>query len=223
LNIFCIILARGGSKGLPGKNIKTFIDKPLIAHTIEAAKEAGLKVHVSSDCSEILNISESFGAVPLKRPEELSTDTATSDSAIHFHLEESSKSQKYDSVMLLQPTSPLRNSEDIKKAMELYQIKGPSVFSVTELKVSPFRSYTIEENMLSPILTQTEVTRRQDYQRAYAANGAIYIFDSDSFLREKTIPKDKVVPYIMSQDKSIDIDTIVDFKLAEFIYNNQLG
>ena len=218
MKFFCICLARGGSKGLPGKNIKSLNGKPLIAYTIEAALNTSEidEIFVSSDSKEILDIAKTYGANTLIRPDELASDEATSDDAIWYHLNEASQNRNFDGVILLQPTSPLRRSEDIIKAIELFKKQNKTVFSVSELDVSPYRSYLIEEGHLKPLFDETNASRRQDETKTYAANGAIYIFNCKDFLTTKRIPRKDITPYIMEKKRSIDIDDLIDFKLAEF-------
>lgn len=219
MRFFCISLARGGSKGLPGKNIKQFNGKPLIAYTIEEALNSPYveEIFVSSDSKDILKESVSYGASPLKRPEELATDEATSEDAIWFHLNNALKEKNYDAVILLQPTSPLRKSSDINSAVELYKKNKSPVYSVTQLDISPFRSFKIENNLLTPLFDKEKKSRRQDEESTFAANGAIYIFDSQEFLENKKLPSENITPYIMDKKRSYDIDDYTDFLMAEFM------
>ena len=219
MNFFCICLARGGSKGIPGKNIKMFCGKPLISYTIEAALASSeiVDIFVSSDSAKILSVSSKFGAKPLERPKGLATDEATSDEAIWYHFNQLYEEKKYDAIILLQPTSPLRTSKDIDSAIEIFKEYKNNVFSVSELEISPLRSYFISENLLHPIIETENASRRQDERKAYVANGAIYIFDSKEFLKTKQISRKNIVPYVMEKRNGIDIDNIIDFQLAELI------
>lgn len=216
-----IITARGGSKGLPGKNIIRVLDKPLIAYTIDAALKSELitKTIVSSDDDEILSISESFGAVPLKRPVEFAQDESSSEDAItHVINALKSEGEEFDLFVLLQPTSPLRNSNDIDNA--LYQMidkNANGVISVFNIGVKPFKSYYLDrEGFLQGVHNNKAPNmRRQDLPDAYLANGAIYAVYVKDFLSSKSLIPANTIPYVMPKSKSIDVDTIEDVRLVE--------
>jgi CMP-N,N'-diacetyllegionaminic acid synthase len=213
-----VIPARGASKRVPRKNALLLGDKPLIAWSIEAAKKSRYidRVVVSSDDDEILSIAKEFGADMLKRPKELATDTATTFDTIVHVIENMEKSYEY--IVLLQPTSPLRESIDIDEAIEMLEQKGADgVVSVCEMEHSPLWSNTLPDDMSMQNFLKDEVInkRSQDLQKYYRLNGAIYIVKIDKFLKQKSLFLDKnTFAFEMSQERSIDIDTKLDFKIA---------
>jgi CMP-N,N'-diacetyllegionaminic acid synthase len=213
-----VIPARGASKRVPRKNALLLGDKPLIAWSIEAAKKSRYidRVVVSSDDDEILSIAKEFGADMLKRPKELATDTATTFDTIVHVIENMEK--RYEYIVLLQPTSPLRESIDIDEAIEMLEQKGADgVVSVCEMEHSPLWSNTLPDDMSMQNFLKDEVInkRSQDLQKYYRLNGAIYIVKIDKFLKQKSLFLDKnTFAFEMSQERSIDIDTKLDFKIA---------
>jgi len=217
-----IIPARGGSKRLPKKNILDLNGKPLIAHTIEASLKSKYidKVVVSSDSEEILNISKKFGADIIKRPNELADDTSTTFDAIEHTI---NNLKKYDYIILLQPTSPLRNNIHIDEACELLENKrADAIVSVCEMEHSPLWSNTLDKNLSMDNFLKDEIInkRSQDLEKYYRLNGAIYIIDTDKLLENKSfILKENIYAYIMDREASIDIDEKIDFKMAEVLIN----
>lgn len=213
-----IIPARGGSKRLPNKNILDLNGKPLISYSIEAGLQSKYidKVIVSSDNDKILKISKEFGADTIQRPNELSSDSSTSFDAINHTID---NNQKYDYILLLQPTSPLRNSEHIDKAIELLNIKNANaVISICELDHSPLWSNTLNKDLSMKGFLSNEVLnkRSQDLEPYYRLNGAIYLCNTEILLKEKSFfIKDKIFAYRMEKNVSIDIDEEVDFNIAE--------
>lgn len=219
-----IIPARGGSKGVPRKNIKLFAGKPLIAHTIEEALKSKYldTVIVSTEDQEVENISKEYGAKVVKRPNILAKDNSPTIDAI-FHVLEFLKIQNEEQtvVVLLQPTSPLRNFQDIDNAINLFLTNEcESVISVCESEHPPYWAYKIDHNYLNPILDSRYLKmRRQDLPKSYMPNGAIYV-SAVKFLQEyRNFNSSKTLPYIMPSIRSIDIDNILDFNFAEFLYN----
>ena len=215
-----IIPARGGSKRLPRKNVLDLCGKPLIAYTIEAALKSKYidKVIVSSDDEEILNISSNFGADIIKRPIDLANDTATTFDTIKHTID---NFEKYDYIVLLQPTSPLRNEKHIDEAIELLEKKkADAIVSVCEMDHSPLWSNTLPKdgNMSNFLKDEILNKRSQDLEKYYRLNGAIYICKTSKLLEEKSfILKKKIFAYIMDRKNSIDIDEKVDFDMAEVI------
>jgi CMP-N,N'-diacetyllegionaminic acid synthase len=219
-----IIPARGGSKRLPKKNILDLNGKPLIAWSIEAGLKSKYidKVLVTSDNDEVLNISDSFGAITLKRPSKLATDTSTTYGAIEHAIE---NHQGYDYIVILQPTSPLRTSYHIDEAIKKLEDKNSdALIGVCETEHSPLWCNTLDENncmenFLSDTITKT---RSQDLPKYYRINGAMYICDTKQFLREKNLYlKKNIHAYIMNREDSIDIDTKLDFLIAQTIIENK--
>ena len=218
-----IIPARGGSKGIPHKNIMDLCGKPLISYSIEAAKRSKYidYVLVSTDDVGIKEVSMKYGAnVPFLRPDKISSDEAKSiDVVLHGIEFLKNHGEKFDYVVLLQPTSPLRTYEDIDSAIELIlEKKESSLVSLCQVDENPILMRTIEENNLKPILQfNGDNLRRQDLPTYYIFNGALYINTVEMLLKENAFVNEKSIPYIMEKNKSVDIDTIIDAKLAEYI------
>lgn len=218
-----IIPARGGSKRLPRKNILELCGKPLIAWSIEAGLNCKYidKVIVSSDDNEILEISKFFNANILKRPKKLATDTATTFDAIKHAIE---NVEKYDYVVLLQPTSPLREKKHIVEAIELLESKNAdAVVSVCEVDHSPLWSNTLpDDGSMKGFLKDKVINKRsQDLEKFYRLNGAIYICKIDELLKEKSFMlKNNVYAYKMDKQSSIDIDEKSDFDIANYLIGN---
>ncbi len=216
-----IIPARGGSKRLPRKNVLDLSGKPLIAHTIEAGLKSNYvdKVVVSSDDEEILKISKKFGAETIKRPDNLANDTATTFDAIKHTID--NNIDKYNYIVLLQPTSPLRNEKHIDEAIELLEIKNAdAIISVCEMEHSPLWSNTLPQDGSMKGFLRDEVLnkRSQDLEKYYRLNGAIYICKTDKLLENKNfLLKDNIFSYVMDRKNSVDIDEEIDFKITETI------
>ncbi len=216
-----IIPARCGSKGIKDKNIYPLLGKPLIAWSIDAALHAEYitKTVVSSDCDKILSVAKEYGAHPIKRPEALATDTAPSEPLILDVIEQlEQRGESYDYIVLLQPTSPLRNSDDIDEAIKrLLQTGADALISVYEPSHSPYKAFIRNENgFLRGIVDNDKpFMRRQDLPPVYFTNGAIYIIDTSIFKDTKRLFCERTIPYIMSAKKSVDIDTLDDIKRAE--------
>lgn len=217
-----IIPARGGSKGVPGKNIKSLAGKPLIQYTIEAALDVFRADHilVSTDSEEIKSVSESCGVeVPFLRPNELATDTSSSyDVLLHAVRFATQQGLEFDTVVLLQPTSPFRTGVHIEEALNLYNDNLDMVVSVKLADANPYYSL-FEENKDGYLNKSKEgnFTRRQDCPDVYEYNGAIYVINKESLLKEALGSFKKVKKYVMSAESSLDIDTPLDWKIAELI------
>ncbi|SFV02686.1 acylneuraminate cytidylyltransferase family protein [Butyrivibrio sp. INlla21] len=218
-----IIPARSGSKGLQDKNIKELAGKPLIAYTIEAAlkSECFDEVMVSTDSSYYADIAKKYGAnVPFLRSDKNSTDKATSWDMVDEVLSGyKDMNKEYDTFCLLQPTSPLRTAEDIKNAYELYKNKASfAVVSVCEAEHSPLWCGQLPENgEFIDFISPESMKRRQDAGKFYRLNGAIYIVDITRFQNDRFFYKKGSFAYVMEQDRSVDIDTEIDFKLAQIM------
>ena len=213
-----IIPARGGSKRLPRKNVLELCGKPLIAWSIEAGLKSKYidKLIVTSDDEDILSISEKYGSDIIKRPEELSNDTATTFDALKHTID---NLEKYDYIVLLQPTSPLRNEKYLDEAIELLEQKNAdAVISVCEMDHSPLWSNTLPEdgNMRGFLREEILNKRSQDLEKYYRLNGAVYICKTDKLLENKSFfLKDNIFAYIMDRKSSIDIDEEIDFLFAK--------
>lgn len=217
-----VIPARGGSKGVPNKNIKLLKGKPLIQYTIEAARELFKddQILVSTDSSEIKNVVENIGLnVPFLRPDELSTDEAGTQGVLLHALSFIEKKGFSPNVLvLLQPTSPFRNAEHIKEAISLYDDSLDMLVSVKETSANPY--YVLrEENELGYLENskQGDFTRRQDCPKVWELNGAIYIINIKSLKSQKINEFKKIKKFVMDDVSSHDIDTQLDWKLAEVL------
>lgn len=217
--VLALITARGGSKGLPRKNILLAAGKPLVAWTIDAAISAECveRVVLSSDDHEIMDAARSAGCdVPFCRPAHLATDVATSIDVVLHALDQL---PGFEYVVLLQPTSPLRTAEDIDAAFGLMIESGaPSCVSVCDVDQSPYWMYKVAAgNKLERLLSGMDrVTRRQDLPPIYILNGAIYIANIDWLRVNKSFVGVETVAYLMPKERSLDIDTAQDFELFRF-------
>lgn len=219
--ILAIIPARGGSKGIPGKNIIDVAGKPLIAWTIEAAKKSRYidRLILSSDDDEIIKVATQWGCeVPFKRPDELAKDdTPGIDPVLHAL----SKIPTFDYIVLLQPTSPLRRTEDVDGCIEkCITQQANCCVSVTEPDKSPFWMYYINsKDVLEPVVSidKKRATRRQDLPIVYALNGAVYVARCEWLLANKTFLSEETIGYTMSKEHSIDIDSWRDLQLTKLI------
>lgn len=221
-----IIPARGGSKGLPRKNISLLCGKPLIHYSIEAALESGCvdEVVVSTDSEEIAKISGQAGAnIPFMRPADLATEGATTidvlKHAVTFYEQE--QHRFFDNIILLQPTSPLRTSLDIVEAYRIFtEDNADSLQSVSPSEVHPYLLREMDGSQLTSYLKNDREDvrlRRQDLENFYVLNGAIYIVKRDILMNKSTLIGSNNCGYIMPENKSIDIDNEFDLRLAEFL------
>jgi len=222
-----IIPARGGSKGIPGKNLKTLNNSPLIAHTIRSARRCKSidKVIVTSDDDEILAVSRANGATAIKRPTELATDEAPTEPALEHCVKTLEvQGEKIDIIVLLQCTSPLRNDEDIENALTKFKDSGAdSLLSVCKSH-SFFWKCSPETGFASELYDYKNRPRRQDIEdedRWYRENGAIYITKRDILMNEHNRLGGKIALYIMPEQFSLEIDTEFDFWLVETIMQHR--
>lgn len=224
MKILYIIPARGGSKGIPGKNIKAFLGKPLICHTIDHAREAGAEdrdICVSTDSEEIRRVVEEYGLpVPFLRPDHLATDTAGTYEVLRHALEwYEGQGREYDMVVLLQATSPLCTGEDIRKAVEMWEPGIDMVVSVCEAAANPYFNIfeTDREGNLHISKGDGHYLRRQDAPKAWEYNGAIYAMSAESMKRMHMADFPVRRPYAMPSWRSVDLDTPADWERAERI------
>ena len=221
LRVLAIIPARGGSKGLPRKNIIDFDGKPLIAWTIEASLNSKYitKTVVSSDDDEILNISKKYGSDTIKRPFDLASDNATSESVVKHAIDYlSSNGEEFDILILLQPTSPLRTAIDIDEGFGImFHSEATAVISVCEYDSKILKSCKENEKGFLEGVTKNEYLfmKRQDLPIVYMPNGAFYIIYKSLFLDRITFMTDNTSPYVMPVNLSVDIDTIEDINNIE--------
>ena len=219
-----IIPARSGSKGLKDKNIKLLSGRPLLAYTIEAARESGLfdEIMVSTDSQEYADIAKQWGAnVPFLRSDELSNDTASSWDVVKEVIEGyKDLGTEFDTVALLQPTSPLRTSNDIVEGYKVLKEKAANfVVGVCEMDHSPLWANTLPEDLSMENFIRPEVVKvpRQNIPTYYRINGALYIIKVDYLMRTPDIYGDRSFASVMSKENSIDIDDQMDFTIAEVL------
>jgi CMP-N-acetylneuraminic acid synthetase len=208
VKIISIIPARGGSKGLPKKNILELAGKPLIAWTIESSLKSKYisKTIVSSDCDEILNISSKYGSEILKRPDELARDTTPTEPVVEHILQNIKDLGNYSYLVLLQPTSPLRDEKDIDEAIsKLIQEKdATALISVKEIDNKILKAFKINNNGYLEGISNNKYPfmRRQDLPKVFMPNGAIYIISINEFLKTKRLFSDNAISYLMNEEKS---------------------
>lgn len=226
-NIIAIIPARGGSKGLPGKNIIPLGGKPLIAYSIEVARKSRLidRVIVTTDDEEIASVAKKYGAeVPFIRPAELAQDDTPPDPVLKHALTylEEKEGVKPEIIVWLEPPCPFRTAEEIDKAIVTLQNdpEADSLRSVIEPFQNPFKSWTIGEGgYLSPLIKvegqSLHTGPRQKTQKVYWQNGAIFLVKYDTIMKKGNFFGDKILPYILESSRFIDIDKREDLELAE--------
>jgi len=227
MNPLIVIPARGGSKGVPRKNIKLLKEKPLIHYTIEAAQQLFdyKNICVTTDDEEIKTVAEATGIkVPFLRPKELASDTSGSYEVL-LHAIEYYENQGYfpDTLILLQPTSPFRTSNQIEEALKLYSKDIDMVVSVKETSSNPY--YVLFEENENGFLKKSKeanFTRRQDCPKVWEYNGAIYVINIESLKKQPISSFEKIIKYEMDEFSSHDIDTLFDWKLAELMLNQSV-
>lgn len=227
MKILYIIPARAGSKGLPGKNTKMLGEKPLIVHSIDFALKnikSGDQLCISTNDDEVITIASNLGIqVPFKRPEELASDFATTyDVIMHAIKHYEDQNKFFDLVLLLQPTSPFRNQEDFENIIHAYEDDVEMIVSVKKAKENPY--FTIfEENELGFLdkSKKGDFQRRQDCPDVFTFNGSMYLMSVNALKKSKIQEFSKIKKIIMPEERSIDIDTMADWTLAEYYLNKQ--
>lgn len=218
-----IIPARGGSKGIPGKNIKPLCGKPLICYAIDNARALTADEHIclTTDSEEIRRVAEDYGLhVPFLRPQELATDTsATQEALIHALDFYRDRGREYKRIVLLQPTSPLRTPEDIRKCLDLYTGDIDMVVSVKPAATNPYYNAfeTAPDGTLHISKGDGHYTRRQDAPQVWEYTGAVYVINADSLRRMPMSEFPRRLPSPTDPRKSIDLDTPLDWTIAETI------
>lgn len=225
-----IIPARSGSKGLPDKNISLLLGKPLMAYTIEAAVQSGLfdTIHLSTDSEQYAEIARRYGAeTPFLRSRQNSDDAASSWGVVLEVLEGyERKGNVFDTVMMLQPTSPLRTAEDIHNAYRTMREKHAfTVVSVCEAEHPPVWSNVLpESHCMDGFLSHDGKKQRQVWSKYFRLNGALYLFDAEYFKEHKSISYDAhSYAYVMPQERSVDIDGPLDLLVAETLLRARKG
>jgi CMP-N-acetylneuraminic acid synthetase len=220
-SVLVIIPARGGSKGVPKKNIKFLGDKPLIAHAIDCAKASTktAKIIVTTDSEEIAEVAKAYKSEVILRPTTLAEDNSNVVTAVEHVLQ--NVEEQYDIIVLLQPTSPLRTGQDLDKVIAILEEnnKVDAVISVVPLDdLHPARMYNIVDQKLSPFMDNGETLRRQDLQPVYYRNGCFYAIRTEAFLKEKSFMISNKMPYVMDTEWLANIDSPRDFKIAAVLY-----
>lgn len=224
-----VIPARGGSKGIPHKNIKPLNGKPLIQYTIDEARQIASDddICVSTDDPEIIKCVEDYGLkVPFIRPVELATDTAgTYEVLLHALNFYEKQGRHYDAVLLLQNTSPFRKAEQIKEALKLYTPELDMVVSVKECAANPYYCVFEEDNdgYLHVCKGDGNIYRRQDAPKVYEYNGAIYIMNAEKLKTTHMHKMQKRIKYVMDDLSSFDLDTMWDWQMAENIFAQSIN
>lgn len=229
--MLAIIPARGGSKGLPRKNIKLLDGLPLICHSIKNALESKLvnRVIVSTEDKEIASISENFGAeVPFMRPDNLASDKSmVMDTYLNVvDLISQQYSSPVESFVALLPTAPLRTSKDIDEAIKIFnEKKADSVISVLEAPTPLYwhRRITDDGKLKNYLPEFDAVKNRQELKKTYIPNGAVYVFKTEILRSTRQYYNEKTYPYIMPIERSVDIDNLIDFKWAEFLLSEKFN
>ena len=230
--VVAIIPARGGSKGLPGKNIRSLCSKPLIAWTIEVAKKSKYidMILCTTDSAEIKNVAESYGAeAPFLRPIELAADTTPTIDVV-FHALEYIKvvqNKEFDYVILLEPTSPLREYDDIDRMLEILEEKKnkfDAIVSLGEVSQSPSILKRIFDDEIEPFCHELpKTTRRQDNEPAYFPYGVAYVVKKTVLMREKSFYPERCTSFIIKRYQCYEIDDIYDFICVENIMKYEWG
>lgn len=222
-----LIPARGGSKGIPGKNVKLFAGKPLVSYSILLARQFAKDsdICLSTDDDAIVVVAEKMGLpVLFRRPPEFATDTASSNDVILHTLGfYASLGRTFDNIVLLQPTSPLRQAIHLKEALSLYTPEIDLVLSVKLTEANPY--FVLFEENDDGLLEKSKTgnfTRRQDCPKVWQANGAIYIYNVNSLKQAIEPATRRIVKYVMESKYSADLDTELDWQYAEYL-NSKLN
>lgn len=224
-----LITARGGSKGIPGKNIKKLAGKPLIEYSIDIARELSddSMICVSTDDDEIIEVVENLGlTVPFKRPKELATDESGSYEVIMHALKfYENQGDQIDKVVLLQPTSPLRTLDHIKKGLEEYSPNMEMLVGVKETDVNPYYKLFEEDSkgFLQTSKDKRKIIRRQDAPKVYEVNGALYIINVKALKNKSSLDKLNKHKFVMDKYASVDIDDMLDWYICELIIEKKLA
>lgn len=227
--IIAVIPARGGSKGLSRKNIRPLGGRPLIAHSIEAAQKSKLigRVIVTTDDEEIADVARKYGAeVPFMRPVELAGDDTPPGPVLKHALEflKEKEGIEPEIIVWLEPPCPFRTAQEIDEAIQMLQAdpEADSLRSVCEPFQNPFKSWTLEGKYLRPLLENKSVMLhtgpRQETQKVYWQNGALFLVKYDTIMKKGNFFGDKILPYFMESNRFIDIDKAEDLELAEWFY-----
>ena len=224
MNLLSLIPARGGSKGIPRKNIRKLSGKPLIAWSIEAAQKSSFvdRIVVSTDDEEIAIIARSYGAeVPFLRPTELSRDDTPGIAPVLHALEQF---PEVEQILLLQPTSPLRTTADIDGIVKMFrEVQAPAAVSICESSKHPNWMFSCgKDGTLSPFTDNPIATLRQDLPKVYTLNGALYLAKTDWIQQNRSFLSPETLGYVMPPERSADIDTLLDWEWVELLMSKKL-
>lgn len=232
MRVLFVITARGGSKGVPRKNVRMLGEIPLIAYKIISAKKCCYesRIIVSTEDKEIAAISKEYGAeVPFLRPEELATDSASSmDVVLHaMNWISENDTRKYDYVCLLEPSSPFASYIDLNEALRLIEERqADTLLGMKEVEVATTFIHPLDENEgLSEFyyaIENVSSIRRQDQKREYTMNGCMYIARWDYFMANRLFHSVNSIPYVMPEEKSIEIDTLLDYEIARMLIEKEI-
>lgn len=230
--VLVIITARGGSKGLPKKNIKPLLGKPLIGWTLEQAKNCDYvdEIFVSTDCPEIAKVCDDFEVkVPFLRPNELATDTSSSMDVVEHVINSLEKENNFfDYILLLEPTSPLRKKDDIKNAIEkvVNNNDADGLITMGEVHMEHpmiVKKVTDKEKIIPYIKEVKKITQRQQADKAYFPYGVAYMIKTSVFKEKKMFYTDNVIPYFIERWQNYEVDDIYDFLCIEAILKKKRG
>lgn len=229
MKILGTICARGGSKGVINKNIRDLAGKPLIAYTIEYFKKWGKanRIVCSTDSEIIADIAKKYGAeIPCMRPKELAADT-TSKLHVLQHIIKCCEQQdnvKYDIIVDLDPTAPLRKQKFLEEASKKFrESDANNLYSVCRARKNPyFNMVELDEKGYAHLCKKSNVVRRQDASPVYELNASIYVYNRDFLIKTNTLHSDKTIIYEMPEEASNDIDTEIDFQFVEFLIKNEV-
>ena len=224
ITLLTLIPARGGSKGIPRKNIQELCGKPLIAWSIEAAQKSKYidRIIISTDDQEIADVARSYGAeVPFLRPVEIAQDDTLGISPVIHALEQF---PKFEQVLLLQPTSPLRTTDDIDGIVKMFQeSQAPAAVSICETSKHPNWMFSCDKDgTLKPFTAKPIATRRQELPKVYHLNGALYLAKSEWLRKTHTFLSPETLGYVMPPERSADIDTLLDWEWVELLIKRSI-
>ncbi|MHA7774501.1 acylneuraminate cytidylyltransferase family protein [Roseibium sp. M-1] len=223
--VICSVCARGGSKGVPGKNLRLMSGKPLLVHSLDQARETNLfdVIAVSSDDADILQCARDWGVdVVVQRPDWMASDTAAKPPAILHCVEtaELETGMRFDAMVDLDATSPLRHLSDIESVMKMLETDCDNVISVSPSRKSPyFNLVELQEDGFARLSKShdTPVVRRQDAPKCFDINGSVYAWSRSSFFEGPRALTSRTRLYVMPEERSVDIDTELDWKIVEYL------
>lgn len=223
IKYLALIPARGGSKGIPRKNLISLAGKPLIQHTFDSALQSKYidAIHLTSDSDEIMDLAKSLNvSAPYKRPDNIASDTTSALDVILYHINwvKENLGEEIENIVYLQPTSPIRSIDLIDNSIKEYErLQSKSLVAICECSQHPYEMVMLSNNKIKSIPQDDVYRRRQDYPPFYFISGALYIFTC-SFVEEHKRLTDENTNYIITtKEEGIDIDDIIDLKFAEFI------